>query len=46
MFVARTGYTGEDGWEIVLPAGDAPAMWEAASCKRALRRAGSARVTR
>jgi aminomethyltransferase len=27
-FVARTGYTGEDGWEIVLPAADAPAMWE------------------
>src|ERR671914_560926 len=23
-FVARTGYTGEDGWEIMLPAGDAP----------------------
>lgn len=27
-FVARTGYTGEDGWEIVLPATSAPAMWE------------------
>ncbi len=28
-FVARTGYTGEDGWEILLPAGDAAQTWEA-----------------
>lgn len=28
-FVARTGYTGEDGWEILLPAGDAAEAWEA-----------------
>ena len=27
-FVARTGYTGEDGWEIVLPAAAAPATWD------------------
>ncbi len=27
-FVARTGYTGEDGWEIMLPATEAPAFWE------------------
>jgi aminomethyltransferase len=27
-FVARTGYTGEDGWEIVLPAADAPGVWD------------------
>jgi aminomethyltransferase len=27
LFVARTGYTGEDGWEIVMPAGRAAAMW-------------------
>jgi aminomethyltransferase len=27
-FVARTGYTGEDGWEIMLPAGDAPKFWK------------------
>lgn len=27
-FVARTGYTGEDGWEIVLPGDAAPAFWE------------------
>ncbi len=26
-FIARTGYTGEDGCEIVLPAADAPAFW-------------------
>jgi aminomethyltransferase len=28
MFVARTGYTGEDGWEIVMPASNAPAIWD------------------
>lgn len=27
--VARTGYTGEDGYEIMLPADDAPALWDA-----------------
>jgi len=27
-FVARTGYTGEDGWEILMPAGEAPAVWD------------------
>ncbi|HEY6645252.1 glycine cleavage system aminomethyltransferase GcvT [Povalibacter sp.] len=26
-FVSRTGYTGEDGWEIVLPVGDASGFW-------------------
>jgi aminomethyltransferase len=29
IFVARTGYTGEDGWEIVMPADDAESMWQA-----------------
>ncbi len=28
LFVARTGYTGEDGWEIVMPAADAPKVWD------------------
>jgi aminomethyltransferase len=28
LFVARTGYTGEDGWEIVMPAAQAPAIWD------------------
>ena len=28
-FVARTGYTGEDGYEIMLPDADAPAFWHA-----------------
>jgi aminomethyltransferase len=28
-FVARTGYTGEDGFEIVIPALDAAATWQA-----------------
>ena len=27
--VARTGYTGEDGYEIMLPADDAPDLWQA-----------------
>ena len=27
MFIARTGYTGEDGWEIMLPAKNAAAFW-------------------
>ncbi|HEX2494818.1 MAG TPA: glycine cleavage system aminomethyltransferase GcvT, partial [Steroidobacter sp.] len=35
-FISRTGYTGEDGWEIMLPASEAPAFW------RALREAGVA----
>jgi glycine cleavage system T protein (aminomethyltransferase) len=28
MMVARTGYTGEDGFEIVLPAARAPQVWQ------------------
>jgi len=28
LFVARTGYTGEDGWEIVMPADQAAATWD------------------
>lgn len=28
-FIARTGYTGEDGFEIMLPGADAPAFWRA-----------------
>lgn len=28
LFVARTGYTGEDGWEIVMPASEAPGIWD------------------
>jgi len=27
-FVSRTGYTGEDGFEIVCPAAEAPALWQ------------------
>jgi hypothetical protein len=27
-FIARTGYTGEDGWEIMLPAGQAADFWQ------------------
>jgi aminomethyltransferase len=28
LFVARTGYTGEDGFEITLPAGEAAGLWQ------------------
>lgn len=38
LFIARTGYTGEDGYEIMLPASDAPAFW------RSLHEAGVASV--
>ena len=27
-FIARTGYTGEDGWEIVMPAAAAHGVWD------------------
>ena len=27
LFVARTGYTGEDGFEVILPAHDASQLW-------------------
>jgi aminomethyltransferase len=29
LFAARTGYTGEDGFEIIFPASKAGAMWDA-----------------
>lgn len=28
LFIARTGYTGEDGFEIILPAQDAASFWQ------------------
>ncbi len=28
-FIASTGYTGEDGYEIIMPAGEAEALWNA-----------------
>lgn len=28
IFISRTGYTGEDGYEIMLPADEAPALWD------------------
>ncbi len=28
LFVARTGYTGEDGYEIVVPEAQSPALWQ------------------
>ena len=39
MLVARTGYTGEDGFELALPVGSAEAAWNA------LLTAGNGRVT-
>jgi aminomethyltransferase len=32
-FVARTGYTGEDGFEVMLPATDAPRVWRELNAK-------------
>ncbi|QTH59127.1 glycine cleavage system aminomethyltransferase GcvT [Corynebacterium hindlerae] len=29
VLLARTGYTGEDGFELFLPASEAPALWQA-----------------
>jgi aminomethyltransferase len=29
LFIARTGYTGEDGWEILVPADEAERWWRA-----------------
>jgi aminomethyltransferase len=29
LFVARTGYTGEDGWEIIVPESQADNLWRA-----------------
>jgi len=26
-FISRTGYTGEDGFEVICPAGEAPVLW-------------------
>lgn len=31
LFIARTGYTGEDGFEIILSADDAVSLWETLS---------------
>jgi aminomethyltransferase len=28
LFIARTGYTGEDGFEIIVPAERAPTLWQ------------------
>ncbi|PVE63861.1 glycine cleavage system aminomethyltransferase GcvT [Microbacterium testaceum] len=30
LFVARTGYTGEDGYEVMIPTAQAAALWDAA----------------
>ena len=29
LFISRTGYTGEDGYEIILPQTQAPRLWQA-----------------
>jgi len=33
MYAARTGYTGEDGFEFIYPVDEAPAVWEAFDCQ-------------
>ncbi|WP_132059448.1 glycine cleavage system aminomethyltransferase GcvT [Halorussus amylolyticus] len=32
-WVARTGYTGEDGFELLMPAADAETVWSALDCQ-------------
>ncbi|HEX4151495.1 MAG TPA: glycine cleavage system aminomethyltransferase GcvT [Steroidobacteraceae bacterium] len=32
-FLARTGYTGEDGFEIMLPAAEAPGVWHSLAAR-------------
>ncbi|UPV74751.1 glycine cleavage system aminomethyltransferase GcvT [Halorussus limi] len=32
-WTARTGYTGEDGFELILPAGSAEAVWDLFDCQ-------------
>jgi len=32
-FIARTGYTGEDGFEIAMPSADAPQAWRALNAR-------------
>jgi len=45
-WVARTGYTGEDGFEVMCPAGDAETVWGRSLMRRATPSpAGSARAT-
>ena len=44
-FVARTGYTGEDGFEIMLPAADAVPAWRSLNAL-GVAPAGSVRATR
>ena len=45
VFVARTGYTGEDGFEIVLPAEAGVALWRALAAAGAVRCGLGARDT-
>jgi aminomethyltransferase len=34
-FIARTGYTGEDGFELIVSAADAPSLWQRLQVERA-----------
>ncbi len=45
VFVARTGYTGEDGWEVILPAHAGRALWQGLSAAGAARCGLAARDT-
>ena len=46
VMIARTGYTGEDGFEVVLPAKDAEGLWSRAPRRPGSFPAASARATR
>ena len=45
-WLARTGYTGEDGFEVFCRPGDAPAIWAALSAAGAAGRPGPGRPGR
>ena len=45
LFIARTGYTGEDGFEIVLPGSQAEAVWRALAAQDVARCGLAARDT-
>ena len=46
VLVCGTGYTGEDGVELLIAPGHAPAIWDALLAGRRRRRRASARATR
>ena len=46
VLAARTGYTGEDGFEFYVPQEQTVALWDALYCRRCLPRAEADRARR